>query len=403
MLTDEEKRWLVVGICLSKVLTPAIRKIIEQELQKLYQNLIQPPTNIYLQTSASHLKCLPPSTLRLNYININNNRVQASHHTYDYSVKDEVSLAKLFVKPFMAGFTAFDESLDSSAALSILCGAPNFVYHGIDIIAMDVRNDVRNEWGHCKFPTWTEAYYLKCFQLMEDLIKSLNLHVALETKVLNDFKEWRNQGTDVYFGQSVNNGDILKEMVTLVKSVEESKEILLEDHAKVRELFGLEIQRLEAKHMALEEGLNSLKGQLRATKSENNTTMAAASSNSSKQDNNDSCRQEVDERVTGLWKGIVELTSMGFSPVRESTSSFRYIDLLMPILIILWYILLGYCQRLCLPLESSIPDHRLIFGLKSDDHQIHGVEGVEFTWEELRSKNEQDVHFRPINVRGNST
>ena len=194
MLTDEEKRWLVVGICISKVLTPAMRKIIEQELQTLYQALIQPPTNIHSQTPASHVKCLPPSGLRLNYININGNTTQTSHHSYDYSVKDEVSLAKLFVKPYMAVFTAFDESLDSSAALSILCGAPNFVYCGIDIIAMDVRNDVRNEWGHCKFATWTEGYYLKCFQQMENLIKSLNLPEASETEVLKDLEEWKNQG-----------------------------------------------------------------------------------------------------------------------------------------------------------------------------------------------------------------
>lgn len=194
MLTAEEKRWLVVGICLSKVLTPAIRKVIEQELHQLYQNLIQPPTNIHSQTSTSHQKYLPPSTLRLNYVNINNNITQSSHHSYDYSVKDEVSVAKLFVKPFMAGFTAFDESLDSSAALSILCGAPNFVFLGIDIIAMDVRNDVRNEWGHCKFATWTEAYYLHCFQLMENLIKRLKLPATFEAKVLEDFKEWRNRG-----------------------------------------------------------------------------------------------------------------------------------------------------------------------------------------------------------------
>lgn len=194
MLTAEEKRWLVVGICLSKVLTPAIRKVVEQELHQLYQNLIQPPTNIQSQTSSSYHKCLPPSTLRLNYVNINNNITQASHRNYDYSVKDEVSLAKLFVKTFMAGFTTFDESLDSSAALSILCGAPNFVFLGIDIIAMDVRNDVRNEWGHCKFATWSEAYYLHCFQLMENLIKRLNLPATFEAKVLEDFKEWRNRG-----------------------------------------------------------------------------------------------------------------------------------------------------------------------------------------------------------------
>ena len=94
----------------------------------------------------------------------------------------------------MAAFTGFDESIDSSAALSILCGAPNFVFYGIDIIAMEVRNDVRNEWGHCKFVTWTEAYYLRCFQLMENLIKRVNLPVAFEEKVLDDFKEWRKRG-----------------------------------------------------------------------------------------------------------------------------------------------------------------------------------------------------------------
>ena len=139
------------------VLTPVLRNVIEQEIKQLYKKLILLPTNIHLQTFASHLKCLPPSTLRLNYININNNTTQASHNSYDYSVKDEVSLAKLFVKPFMASFTAFDESIDTSAMLSILCGAPNFVFYGVDTIAMDVRSEVRNEWGHCKFAMWTET------------------------------------------------------------------------------------------------------------------------------------------------------------------------------------------------------------------------------------------------------
>ena len=194
MLKAEDKRWVVVGICLSKVLTPAIRGVMEQEMRQLYQKLVQPPYNIHSQTSASHLKCLPPSTVRLNYVNINNNTTKPSHHSYDYSVKGDVSLAKLFVKLFMSGFTGFDESLDSSAALSILCGAPNFVYHGIDIIAKDVRDDVRNEWGHCKFATWTEDFYLKCFQLMENLIKRLNLPAASETKMLEYLEEWKNRG-----------------------------------------------------------------------------------------------------------------------------------------------------------------------------------------------------------------
>lgn len=193
MFGDEEKRWLVVGICLNKVLTPVLRKVIEEEIPQLYDGLIQPPTNIHSQTFASHQECLSPSTLRLNYININNNKTQgSSKHLYDYSVKDDVSLAKLFVKG--ASFTAFDESLDLSAVLSILCGSPNFVYYGIHLIASDVRAKVRNEWGHCLFTVWTEAYYDECFQLMEDLIKALKLPVLSEAKVLEDLKEWKKRG-----------------------------------------------------------------------------------------------------------------------------------------------------------------------------------------------------------------
>lgn len=194
MLGAEEKRWLVVGICLSKVLTPVLRKVIGDELPKAYKLLITPPTNIHLQTFTSHSKIISPSSIRLNYTNINNNESKDSSKDYDYCVRDEVSLAKLFVKPFMASFTAFDESLDSSAALSILCGAPNFVFYGVDITAMEVRSEVRNEWGHCKFPKWTDAYYNRCFKLMENLIKSLNIPPVPEKKVLEDLSEWKSRG-----------------------------------------------------------------------------------------------------------------------------------------------------------------------------------------------------------------
>ena len=194
MFGDEEKRWLVVGICLNKVLTPVLRKLIEEEIPQLYDMLIQPPTNIHSQTFASHQERLSPSTLRLNYININNNKTQTSPKHYDYSVKDDISLAKLFVKPPMASFTAFDESLDLSAVLSILCGSPNFVFYGIDITASEVRAKVRNEWGHCLFTMWTEAYYDECFQLMEDLIKALKLPVTSQANVLEELKEWKKRG-----------------------------------------------------------------------------------------------------------------------------------------------------------------------------------------------------------------
>ena len=196
MLGDEDKRWLVVGICLSKVLTPVIRTVVEHEMKQLYQSLIVPPDNIHSQTYACHLRSLYPSTLTLNYASINNNNLQASSCSYDYSVKDDVSLAKLFVKPFMANFTGFDGSLDLSAALSILCGAPNFVFHAVDIIAKEVRSKVRNEWGHCKSSTWTEDYYLDCFLLMEKLVKALNLRAVTldQANILEELETWRKRG-----------------------------------------------------------------------------------------------------------------------------------------------------------------------------------------------------------------
>ena len=194
MLAAEEKRWIVVGICLSKVLTPVIRTVVEHEMQKLYQALIVPPINIHSQTFVSRSKCLYPSTVALNYATINNNKHQASPSSYDYRVKDDVSLAKLFVKPFMASFTGFDGSLDLSAALSILCGAPNFVFQGVDIIATEVRS-VRNEWGHCNSSTWTEAHYLDCFQTMKKLIKILNLPATLDqANILEELEKWRKTG-----------------------------------------------------------------------------------------------------------------------------------------------------------------------------------------------------------------
>lgn len=204
MLAAEEKRWLVVGISLSKVLTPVLQNVVEKEMHQLYQRLILPPTSIQSQTFSSHLEDLSPSTMRLNYVNINNNRDESSRHNYDYGIRDEVSLAKLFVQPIMANFTAFDESLDLSAALSILCSAPNFVFSGVDIIAKEVRIKVRNEWGHCKFAMWTETYYNRCFELLENLIKSLDLSAPMEseTKILEDLKVWKRRGT-VYLKSNV--------------------------------------------------------------------------------------------------------------------------------------------------------------------------------------------------------
>ena len=68
---------------------------------------------------AKVIKNIPPSTVNLTYEIINNNHTNTHRSLYDYCVTDEVSLAKLFMKPFMAQLSTFDCSFDSSAAFAV--------------------------------------------------------------------------------------------------------------------------------------------------------------------------------------------------------------------------------------------------------------------------------------------
>ena len=138
-LSDEESRWVVIGICLTKVLTPTLRNVVAAELQKWYNLLSQPPTEIHKQVYGTHKKTLPPSKHCLQYKNINGNNVHKSPSAYDYAVNDHLSLARLFVQPFMAKFTGFDDTMDLSALLSIMCEADPFLKCGAVAHARNVR------------------------------------------------------------------------------------------------------------------------------------------------------------------------------------------------------------------------------------------------------------------------
>ena len=188
----EQRRWLVVGIALHSVLTPCLRDKIQHEMTPFYQHVVR-NFGLDKQTFATSKKTIPPSTLKLNYESINNNAtVYRNPRHYDYCVKDEVSLAKLFMKPFMAHFNAFDSSFDTSAALAVLCGAAPFTT--VKPFAEDVRSTVRNEWAHCDFAVWTEAYYDHCFDLMKALVTNVRLLPADETRILNKLTLWRTEG-----------------------------------------------------------------------------------------------------------------------------------------------------------------------------------------------------------------
>ena len=192
-ISNEERRWVVIGVCLTKVLTPALRNVLATEVSEWYYNVLcQPPVEIDKQVYGRHKIQLKPSTLDLNYKNINNNHLIKSPRLFDYAAKDPLSLTKLFVQPFMSKFTGFDQTMDVSAVLSVIGEAAPFT--GASTHAQAVRSNIRNEWAHCNFANWTEAKFEAAFQTMENLLKNVNLSTEEEQKLCDEINDWKDKG-----------------------------------------------------------------------------------------------------------------------------------------------------------------------------------------------------------------
>ena len=197
VITDDQRRWVVIGICLNKLLTPLLRNLLAKEMLGWYNLLCLPSSKqINNQTYKKETKTLPPSTIKLNYGNINKNydNHKLTYNAYDYNVKDPESLAKLFVQPFMAKFSGFNQTMDLSAVLTVMCEADPFHTSGAAAQANTVRSVVRNEWAHCNFSHWSDANYLSCIQHIETLVKKLNLPSADENNFLKELNNWKDKG-----------------------------------------------------------------------------------------------------------------------------------------------------------------------------------------------------------------
>ena len=199
IITVNERRWSVIGFCLNKLLTPVLRNVLGKEIPVWYNNLCLPPYQINNQTYKKHAAKLPPSNT-LNYGNINKNydNHKKVYSAYDYNVKDPESLAKLFVQPFMAKFNGFDQTMDLSAALTVMCEADPFHTSGVIAQATIVRSSVRNEWAHCDFSHWSDVKYRTCIQDIESLVKKLNLPSADESDFVNELNNWKDKGKPQY-------------------------------------------------------------------------------------------------------------------------------------------------------------------------------------------------------------
>ena len=119
-LTDNQKRWLVVGIALNKILIPQIRPFVEQGINTEYNNL-KISHNIHNQGPLGRLQKWPASSKKLlKYENINGNDVCPRLHggRFNYSlfncrVQSHMDFARLYVEKHMAKFTAFNDHCDA--------------------------------------------------------------------------------------------------------------------------------------------------------------------------------------------------------------------------------------------------------------------------------------------------
>ena len=93
----------------------------------------------------------------------------------------------------MAKFSAFDDSCDASAVLTLLGGVPVFST-AVQAAAGDVKN-VRNDWAHCVFSKWDPVKFQQSFAVMEQLVRVIALPAADEANLLGELKDWETKGT----------------------------------------------------------------------------------------------------------------------------------------------------------------------------------------------------------------
>ncbi|CAG2199188.1 unnamed protein product [Mytilus edulis] len=241
-LEENQKRWLLVGICMQSILSTTLRNYTEPLVLSVY-NSMKIAHGIQMQIYPNQLKKYPKFRTRLNYEAINKNRTIARVHkksdvaSYDYKVGNHVEFSKLFMKTYMAHYTAFDDTCDLSALLSLI-GSIDIFPQPVKNVANKIRLNVRNPWAHCNFDEWDTLLYQTSFQLMHQLIKCLSLSKPDETKVLADLTKWEQNGFLFLQGYAVDQivvnelrqqTQVLAEYALKMKSGEDSTFIKIDE------------------------------------------------------------------------------------------------------------------------------------------------------------------------------
>ena len=206
MISDEEKRWVVVGIAMQTI-APVLRSFVKQGMESHYNIMDGYLSNLSTPCTLSTLTILQlsiDSTLkRLKFENVNDN-IQThgkQKQLYNYNVCSPVDLAKLYLPDYLAQFSSFDDSLDMTGILRLLGvdrPAPIFQSRNplisIQFAADEVRENVRNKWAHFEAAEWSEEFFKECFDKLEKLVKSLQLTDGVEKSTLEQLSDWEKRG-----------------------------------------------------------------------------------------------------------------------------------------------------------------------------------------------------------------
>lgn len=123
-LDDKTQKWLIVGICLQKIISPVLRKYADDKVSSLYESL-KSSNSINTNDNRPCIDKYRTNKYKLNFKSINNNWKEHKN-SYNYTVTSHVDLSKLFLLPKYACYTAIDESCDLTALLTIVININSF-------------------------------------------------------------------------------------------------------------------------------------------------------------------------------------------------------------------------------------------------------------------------------------
>ena len=189
--TEQESRLIVITNVFNMVLQPTLVRRIAQQMKDQYSSLDQ-RNNLKQQTRENHVH--KDLKFTYNYGSVNGNHKVRNKNQWNYSLKDENDLAKLYMKPFMVHFEEIsDGAFDLSASLSVIGNCSAFSQE-LQQAAHLVRRKVRNQWAHSNLEEWTEEMFAESLAYIIDLVEKLKTTDEDKKSVLSAIDKYKKEG-----------------------------------------------------------------------------------------------------------------------------------------------------------------------------------------------------------------